>query len=286
MLRVLLAYSQYSLEKHTLEKHPSMLVSTIISYLETIAPPGYQESYDNARLITGSPDWTVTGVLTTLDCIEATVEEAVAEGCNLIVAHHPIVFKGLKSLTGSDYVERTVIKAIKAEVAIYAIHTNLDNVLEYGVNQRIGQRLGLQDMEILAPKPGMEPHIGSGLVGNLSAPMSEDDFLRYLRYQMQTPLVRHTRLLGKPVQRVALCGGAGSFLLPQARRAGADVFVTADYKYHEFFDADGQLIIADIGHYESEQFTIDLLAELISEKFRNFAVRCTKVATNPVQYLF
>ncbi|RMD72231.1 MAG: Nif3-like dinuclear metal center hexameric protein, partial [Bacteroidetes bacterium] len=293
-------------------------ITDVIEVLESIAPPVYQESYDNAGLIVGDPNAPVRGVLCCLDAIEEVVDEAIRLDCNLVVAHHPIVFRGLKRLTGANYVERTVLKAIKHDVAIYAIHTNLDNVLHRGVNERIAQRLGLTDCRILAPKqvlqvavwhfaeapthalvealeelPGtacqtdgprvevryptgsaravhalMAQHggqlwsvraderpadqIGSGLVGLLPEPMPETAFLDLLKERMQTGCIRHTRLLGKPVRRVALCGGAGGFLLRQAIAVGADFFVTADYKYHEFFDADNQIVIADIGHYESE----------------------------------
>ena len=261
-----------------------MQLQTLLDFLETIAPPHLQESYDNAQLIVGDPRTEITGVLTCLDSTEAVVAEAVATGCNVIVAHHPIVFRGLKSLTGKTYIERTVIAAIKHDVAIYAIHTNLDNVLRHGVNERIAQRLGLVDHRILAPKTPTEPTVGSGLVGQLPAALSETDFLALVKERLGAGVIKHTALLGQPVRTVAVCGGAGGFLLEAAVRAGAQVFVTADYKYHEFFDADGRLLIADVGHYESEQFTIQLLQEIISSKFSNFAARCTTVRTNPVHY--
>jgi dinuclear metal center YbgI/SA1388 family protein len=261
-------------------------IRKVTTYLETIAPRQLQESYDNAGLIVGDPDREVTGVLTCLDSTEAIVAEAAERGCNLIVAHHPIVFRGLKSITGRNYVERTVIAAIKHDIAIYAIHTNLDNVRFQGVNERIAQRLGLSQLEILAPKPApeMDQPVGSGMIGILPAAMTEQAFLTHVKERMGASVIRHTELLGHPIRRVALCGGAGSFLLPQARAAGAQAFVTADYKYHEFFDADGRILIADIGHFESEQFTIDLLCELIREKFRTFAVLQTQHTTNPVRY--
>lgn len=332
-----------------------MTVREITSYLEGIAPGQYQESYDNSGLLVGNPKMEVTGVMVCLDSIEAVLDEAIAKGCNLVVAHHPIVFGGLKRLNGNNYVERVVMKAIKADLALYAIHTNLDNVYIDGVNTKIAERLGLTQTKILAPKKmeqklegivdaeqaddlkaaieglgfnilvhqGMESkanfaitytagrdnlvhkamqrvgatalnrialegksrHVGSGMIGILPEAMEERVFLQYLKDKMATDCVRHTALLGKPIQKVAVCGGAGSFLLNQAIRQQADCFVTADYKYHQFFDADGQIIIADIGHYESEQFTIDLLAELLSEKFSNFAIHRTGVRTNPVSYL-
>ena len=258
-------------------------IQTVTDYLETIAPPHLQESYDNAGLIVGDPTKVVTGILTSLDCTEAIVEEAAVRGCNVVVAHHPIVFRGLKRLNGANYVERTVIKAIKLGVAIYAIHTNLDNVRYRGVNERIAQRLGLANLRLLKPK-NEEATVGSGMVGELPEPMSEPDFLSMLKERMQATVVRHTPLLGDAVTTVAVAGGAGGFLLPDAKRAGARVFVTADYKYHEFFDADGDLVICDIGHYESEQFTTQLLAELLTKEFTTFAVLSTERNTNPVRY--
>jgi dinuclear metal center YbgI/SA1388 family protein len=261
-------------------------IKEITAHLESIAPAHYQEGYDNAGLITGDAAWPVTNVLCSLDCTEAIIEEAIEWGCNLVVAHHPIVFKGLKRLNGRNYVERTIIKAIKNDVAIYAIHTNLDNVLHRGVNAKIAEKLGLQNLSILLPKAEMNNlEVGAGVIGELPAEVSESLFLQQLKETMLAGCVRHTRLLGKPIKTVAVCGGSGSFLLPTAIARRADVYVTADFKYHEFFDADGHLVIADIGHYESEQFTIDLLHEIISEKFTTFAPLKTSVNTNPVHYL-
>ncbi|MCC6283488.1 MAG: Nif3-like dinuclear metal center hexameric protein [Saprospiraceae bacterium] len=261
-----------------------MRIHHILSILESIAPPYLQESYDNAGLIVGDPEQEVTGILFCLDSTEAVVEEAIALGCNLVIAHHPIVFRGLKRFNGSNYVERTVIQAIRKQVALYAIHTNLDNVYRQGVNAKIAEKLGLKDTRILLPKTG-ETEIGAGMLGFLPEPMLETDFLQHTKTALRAGCVRHTALRGRPVQTVAVCGGSGSFLLPEALRAGADVFVTADFKYHEFFDAEGRLVVADIGHYESEQFTIELLFQIIQEKFPTFALHCTKVNTNPVFYL-
>ncbi|MBK8557266.1 MAG: Nif3-like dinuclear metal center hexameric protein [Lewinellaceae bacterium] len=261
-----------------------MRIQDFTQVLEHIAPPYLQESYDNAGLIVGNPHTEVSGVLFCLDSTEAIVEEAVSKGCNLIVAHHPIVFRGLKRFNGANYVERTVISAIQQGVALYAIHTNLDNVHQSGVNSKIAEKLGLLQTEILMPKPGLAL-VGAGLTGFLPTPMAEIDFLHHVKQALQTGCVRYTALRGKAVHKVAVCGGSGSFLLGEALRAGADAFVTADFKYHEFFDAEGQLIIADVGHYESEQFTIELLFDIISEKFPNFALHCTELNTNPVNYL-
>jgi dinuclear metal center YbgI/SA1388 family protein len=261
-----------------------MRIKDIIQVLESVAPPQLQESYDNAGLIVGDPETPLKGVLFCLDSTEAIVDEAIQKGCNLIVAHHPIVFKGLKRFNGAGYVERTVIKAIRSNIALYAIHTNLDNVHSQGVNAKIAQKLGLADTRVLSPKPG-QTDIGAGLLGNLAAPMEELDFLKMVKTALRTDCVRHTALRGRPVQRVAVCGGSGSFLLRDALAAGADAFVTADFKYHEFFDAEGRLVIADVGHFESEQFTIELLFEIIYEKYPTFALHCTEANTNPVYYL-
>lgn len=363
-----------------------MTVGEIIRELEVVAPPSYQESYDNAGLLTGQRQWACTGVVCALDVTEAVIAEAATAGCNLVVVHHPVIFGGLKRLTGSNYVERTVIAAIKHDIAIYAIHTNLDNVIA-GVNDRIAERLGLGQRQILSPKGGLliklvtfvptaqagvvrealfaagagqigkysecsfnvsgegtfkgteatqpfvgkpgqahtekeerievilpavqqkavvsallkaHPYeevaydlfhlandfqqVGSGLVGELPVAMPEAAFLGLLKEAFGLQVIRHTPLLGKLVKKIALCGGSGSFLTGKAIAAGADVYVTADVKYHEFFDADGRILLADIGHWESEQFTIDLLYDILLAKFPTFALLKSKVKTNPVSY--
>lgn len=361
-------------------------IQDVISYLEQLAPSAYQESYDNATLICGDRNVDINGIVCSLDCTEAVVDEAISLGANLIVAHHPIVFKGLKSLTGRNYVERTVIKAIKNDIAIFAIHTNLDHVA-MGVNKRICDRLGLTLTKILQPKKqilsklvffvpvedkgkvldavfaagagqigeytdcsfqveGMgtftpsesaNPHIGkpgvpqfekevrvevilpsyqssrvisamkkvhpyeevafylstlenenqevgAGMIGQLPTPIEEEEFLDHLKTKMNLNVLKHTGLTGKKISKVAVCGGAGIFLLSDAKRSGADAFVTSDVKYHEFFDAEGQLILCDIGHYESEIFTKELLGEHLSQNFPNIALYLTKVVTNPTSY--
>jgi dinuclear metal center YbgI/SA1388 family protein len=269
----------------------AVTISELTTYLESIAPSHYQEDYDNSGLLVGDPNAEITGVMIALDATEAVIDEAVAKGCNLLVAHHPIIFRGLKRLTGRNYVERVVIKAIREGVALYAIHTNLDNVYRNGVNGKIAEKLGLENTRILSAKPlvknglpAPDPEVGSGMIGTLPRSMSEIDFLQHLKSSMQVGCIKYTPLRNHEVRTVAICGGSGGFLLPKAITAGADVFVTADYKYHEFFDADGQIVIADIGHYESEQFTIELLHEIISKKYSNFARYCTSVKTNPVHY--
>jgi dinuclear metal center YbgI/SA1388 family protein len=364
-----------------------LVVKDITDYLESIAPLAYQESYDNAGLLTGDPSMEVNGILVTLDCTEAVVDEAIKRNCNLIVAHHPIIFRGLKRLTGRNYVERTVISAIKNGIGIYAIHTNLDNV-HNGVNRKICEKLGLINTRILEPRrhvlsklvtfiptenagnvltalyaagagnignyencsfrvdgqgtfkptekarpaigqrhvqevvaetrvevifpaylqsniltalrashpyeevayyvtalenPNQE--VGSGMIGELERPLEPSEFLKRLKESMDLKLIRHTRLIEQPITKVAVCGGAGSFLLPVARKAGAQAFVSADFKYHEFFDAEDQLVIADIGHYESEVFTKELIGEVLTKKFPTFAINFSSTVTNPISYL-
>lgn len=265
-----------------------MILKEITDYLEQVAPLRFQESYDNAGLIVGDKNMKVSGVMVSLDATEAVIDDAIAQNCNVVVSHHPIVFKGIRKFNPNYYVDRAVIKAIKHDVALYAIHTNLDNVLQDGVNQKIGKRLGLSDIKPLrqhAAAP-MEAayELGSGATGTLSPSLSGSELIAYVKDKMGLQVIKHTEVLDQKITKVALCGGSGSFLLPQAISAGAQVFITADYKYHEFFDANGEIMIMDIGHYESEYYTIELLHELLSKKFPNFAARSTKVVTNPVFY--
>jgi dinuclear metal center YbgI/SA1388 family protein len=267
-----------------------MQIIEIIHALESFAPISFQESYDNSGLIVGDPLWQCSGILCTLDSTEAVILEAKAAGCNLVIAHHPIIFGGLKQLNGKNYVEKTVITAIKNDIAIYAIHTNLDNVID-GVCSTITSKLGLLNKKILLPKATLNnsevnenQSIGSGLIADLPEPMEEKGFLQMLQTSFNLQVIRHTVLLGKPIQKVAVCGGAGSFLLPAAIAAGADIFISADFKYHEFFDAEERILIADIGHWESEQFTIGLLIDILQAKFPTFAVLKSVIKTNPVNY--
>jgi dinuclear metal center YbgI/SA1388 family protein len=364
-----------------------MRASEIISILESFAPPVYQESYDNSGLQVGDSSTEVTGVLLSLDITEAVIEEALRRGCNMIIAHHPIIFSGLKRLAGRTYVERVVTLAIKKDVILYAAHTNLDNA-RAGVNAIIAEKLGLQKTSILqmmtttlrklytfAPhkdadkirdalfaagagdigkykecsfntegkgtfKPDADANpvigeaggprespdevkievlvqqhkeakvlqalfdshpyeevafefihlhnanqeLGAGLIGVLPEPMEGHAFLKYVKRAMNTACIRHTAILDKPIQKVAICGGSGSFLLKDAMASGADAFITADYKYHQFFDADGRILIADIGHWESEQYTPELIQRILGKKLRNFALLLSETTTNPVNY--
>jgi len=262
-----------------------MKISNITLFLESLAPLSFQEDYDNCGLLLGSAETDCRGVMISLDATEEVIEEAGKRGCNLVISHHPLIFRGIRQISNESGTGRAIISAIKNEIAVYAIHTNLDNIL-LGVNSAIAGKLGLENLRFLLPKTGKgtEGIAGSGLVGELSEPMGEEPFLRLLQRQFRIPLIRHTALTGKPVHRVALCGGAGSFLITNALSAKADFFVTSDIRYHEFFEAEGKLVMADIGHYESEQYTTDLLFDAILKKFPNFAVLKAGAATNPVHY--
>ncbi len=362
-------------------------IKEVTSFLDRVAPSSLQESYDNAGLIVGDYNATVTGIVVCLDSVEQTVEEAIRVGANLIVAHHPIVFKGLKRFNGSDYVQRTVIKAIQNNIAIYATHTNLDSV-ENGVSWKIAKKLGVRNLKVLSPKggrlmkletfvpgkdaetvmeamfkagagsigkysecsfvtegkgtflanAGANPHVGEigkrhqeqeikvevvfsvddqsavisvlldthpyesvayflfklenehptqglGVVGEIDQEQETLEFLSKIKEVMKAGVVRYTKPVKSMVKRIAICGGSGSFLLSAAKKAHADIFLTSDFKYHEFFDSENQLVIADIGHFESEQYTSELLYEILSQKFSTFAVRISAINTNPVNYL-
>lgn len=264
-----------------------MQLNELITYLHSIAPPYLQEDYDNAGLITGHGDMEIKGVLICLDALEAVIDEAITLNCNIVVAHHPIIFRGLKKLNGTNYIERTIIKAIKNDIAIFAIHTNLDNVFTHGVNTKIAEKLNLINQAILSPKPNVlynDSAVGAGMIGHLERPMSSDYFLEYLKDKMELTTIKHTHLCKSTITKVAVCGGSGCFLLDTAKKHGADIFISSDFKYHEYFDADNEIIIADIGHFESEKYTIDLLYDLIINKFSTFATHCTKIVTNPIKF--
>jgi dinuclear metal center YbgI/SA1388 family protein len=259
-----------------------MKIKNVINHLESFAALEYQEEYDNSGLITGDPETECTGVLVSLDCTESLISEAVDKNCNLIVSHHPLIFRPIRRITQENMSGRTIIAAIRAGITVYAIHTNLDNILE-GVNARIADKLGLINRELLFPKNN-NPSLGSGLIGNLKIPLSAEGLLKHLKQTFHVPVVKHSPVIEKTISRVALCGGAGSFLISNALQAKADFFITADIRYHEFFGGEGKMVIADIGHFESEQFTVDLLHEIIVNKFRNFAVLKSGIITNPVNY--
>ena len=364
-----------------------MKVNDIVSSIEEMAPVSYQESYDNAGLLVGSYDTEVSGVLICLDVVESVVEEAINKGANLIIAHHPIVFKGLKRFNGNNYVERTVMLAIQNNIAIYAAHTNLDSV-KGGVSDRICDLIGLQNKRILSPLAGdlnklvtfvpieyaqkvkealfnvgagsignydscsfsnegkgtfranegadpfvgeigkvhhenetrietvfpkhlkgkilsalfknhpyeelafdvyqlenVNPNVGLGMIGELEKEEDSLQFLKRIKKIFGSACIKHTDLIKDKIKTVAVCGGSGSSLLRKAIAQKADVYVSGDFKYHEFFDAEEKIIIADIGHYESEQFTSDIFYEIVTKKFPNFAVYISDINSNPIKYL-
>ncbi|WP_147678375.1 Nif3-like dinuclear metal center hexameric protein [Algibacter pacificus] len=363
-----------------------MIIQDVINHLEQLAPLAYAEDFDNVGLLVGNKNNKLTGVLVTLDTLETVVDEAIENNCNLIVSFHPIIFKGLKKITGKNYVERVVLKAIKNDIAIYSMHTALDNA-QQGVNHMICEQLQLKNQRILTPKSGTikklstyvpknkaeqlrnalfsagagnignysncslniagtgtfnpnaianpvigkkgETHleeetnitvtyakhlesqiietlfkthsyeevayeittlenknqnIGMGMIGEFHKAMDETTFLSHVKTKMNTGFIRHSQFINKTIKKVAVLGGSGSFAIQAAKAAGADAFVTADLKYHDFFMAENHILLADIGHYESEQYTKNLLVAYLTKKITNFAIILSKTNTNPVKY--
>jgi dinuclear metal center YbgI/SA1388 family protein len=263
-----------------------MKIKEITDYIEALAPLHYAEDFDNVGLLVGTYETEVSGVLVALDTLEETVDEAIAANCNLIVSFHPIIFSGIKKLNGTTYVERVVLKAIKNNIAIYATHTALDNV-KNGVSGKICEVLGLENSRVLIPKTNSTSKevIGMGMLGELTTEMNEVDFLHFLKSTMKTSCVRHSEFIGKTIKTVAVLGGSGSFAIENAIHSKADAYISADFKYHDFFKAEKQLLLADIGHYESEQFTKNLLVEYLTKKFTNFAIILSEKSTNPIYYI-
>ena len=261
-----------------------MKAKQVFDALEQYAPLPLQDSYDNAGLQIGlTAEQEVAGALLCLDVTEAVIDEAERMGCNLIVAHHPLLFRGLKSITGQSYVERCVIKAIQKGIGIYAAHTNLDNA-EGGVNYRIAATLGLTYLSFLDAKPGAVA-AGAGVIGELPVAEDELEFLERVKALFGIRCMRHNQLRGRKIRRVALCGGAGGFLLSDAIAQGADAFLTGEMRYHDYFGHEDELLIAEMGHYESEQYTIDLLAEVLHRQFPELKIVRTSLNTNPINYL-
>ena len=260
-----------------------MKAKQVFDALEQYAPLPLQDGYDNAGLQIGlTEEQEVTGALLCLDVTEVIIDEAEHVGCNLIVAHHPLLFHGLKSITGKNYVERCVVKAIRKGIGIYAAHTNLDNA-EGGVNYRIAEKIGLKNISFLDAKPGMAA--GSGVVGELLEEEDEQRFLERVKTLFGIRCIRHNQFCGRKIRRVALCGGAGGFLLSQAIEQGADAFLTGEMRYHDYFGHEGELLIAEMGHYESEQYTVDLLADVLARQFPELKLVKTSNNTNPINYL-
>lgn len=261
-----------------------MKAKQILDALEQYAPLPLQDGFDNAGLQIGlTAEQEVTGALLCLDVTEAVIDEAEREGCNLVVAHHPLLFHGLKSITGKSYVERCVLKAIRKGIAIYAAHTNLDNA-QGGVNYRIAEKIGLTNLSFLDEKDAAIP-AGAGVIGELAVAEGEREFLVRLKSLFGIECIRHNALCGRKIRRVALCGGAGGFLLPHAVAQGADAFLTGEMRYHDYFGHEDELLIAEMGHYESEQYTTDIFMEVLGSRFPELKIVKTSLNTNPINYL-
>ena len=260
-----------------------MTINDILDCITEVAPLHWQESYDNAGLQVGDLNAEARKALICLDITEEIVDEAIAKKCNLIISHHPLIFKGLKHLTPETYIERAVMKAIKYDVAMISMHTNLDNSY-LGVSRVLAERLGLKNLQILQPS-GCEPELcGAGMVGDFDSSMEEAEFLQLVSQTIGTPCLRHSSLTGKTIRRVALCGGSGSPFFADALRQKADAYLTADIKYHDFFLPEGRVLLVDGGHFETEQFTKELINELIRKKFPKFAAEIAETRTNAVCY--
>ena len=265
-------------------------VSEILSYITEVAPIHWQESYDNSGLLVGDANALVDKVLLTLDLTEKVIDEAIENSFHLVISHHPLIFKGLKNILVDDTTGRIITKAIKHDISIAAMHTNIDNSF-YGVNRVLAEQLGLKNLNILHPNISSSQHlgdsetqVGSGMIGYFENEMSEKDFLKIIKGKLNVGAIRHSELLDKPIKKVAVCGGSGSFLIGDAKRCGADAYITADLKYHDFFEADNEILIVDAGHFETEQFTKQLFADIILKKNPKFAVQISRVNTNSVNY--
>lgn len=262
-----------------------MKVNDITHLIEAHAPLHYQESYDNCGMQVGDPEMEVSGVLITLDVTETVIDEAIRKGCNLIIAHHPLIFHGPKKICGRNYVERCIIKAIKNDIAIYASHTCMDKAAN-GVSAKMAEKLGVSIDSPLEIEKVNGEEIGLGVIGHLPQPEEARQFLLRVKETFQVGSVRHTAFTeGKSVKKIALCGGSSAEFIDNAIKAQADVFVTADVKYHQFFDVEERIIVADIGHFESEQFTKEIFFEIISKINPKFAVYISESKTNPINYL-
>lgn len=265
-----------------------MKTGEIIDYLDRQFKPEYQEDYDNAGFLIGDAESNYTGALITLDVTPDTIDEAIDKGLSLIVSHHPLIFTGLKRITNNDATSRMVSKLIKNNISVYAAHTNLDN-LDWGVNGILANKIGLTDCHILRPSQASIPDIGAGMVGFLPQPMPIYDFLSLVKARLGIPILRTSQFIiqnsKSKIHRVAVCGGSGSFLIGDAKSAGADIFLTGDLKYHDFQQADDKMIIADIGHYESEQFSKEIFYSVISEKFSNFACQISEKSGSYINYI-
>ena len=261
----------------------NMTIKDILNCITDVAPLHWQESYDNAGLQVGDLNSEARKALICLDITEEVVDEAIAKNCNVIVSHHPLIFRGLKHLTPETYIERAVMKAVKHDIAMISMHTNLDNSC-LGVSRVLAERLGLKKLHLLQPSESEPELCGAGMVGEFEIPMEEDDFLNLVAETIGSPCLRHSALTGRRIQKVALCGGAGVPFMQDALRQKVDAYLTADIKYHDFFVPEGNVLLVDGGHFETEQFTKELICELIRKKFPTFAAEIAETKTNSVHY--
>ena len=262
----------------------SVKIRQVLDALEQFAPLPLQESWDNAGLQLGLTEADVSGALLCLDVNEQIVDEAIRKGCNLIVSHHPLLFRGLKQISGADYVQRCVIKALKNDIVIISMHTNMDNA-KNGVNWKIAERLGLQKCQFFAQKQVGDVEAGSGVIGSLPQPMAADDFVLMVKRQFGVECALCNELLRRPIQKVALCGGAGDFLLDDALHQGADAFITGEMHYHQYFGYEQRIQICVIGHYQSEQFTSEIFRDIINKECPGVRTEIAETNTNPILYI-
>lgn len=265
------------------KKAESVKIKEVIKALERFAPLPLQESWDNAGLQVGLTEAEVSGALLCLDVTCQIVDEAIAKGCNLIVSHHPLIFRKLARITGEDYVQQAVMKALANNIAIISMHTNMDNA-RGGVNFRIARKMGLKNVRFMSAKTVDGVECGSGVVGELEEPMAADDFIIMLKKTFGVECVQANQLLRRPIRTVAMCGGSGSFLLDEAVAVGADAFLTGEMHYHEFFGREQQIQIAVIGHYQSEQFTSEIFKEIIQAECEGVECFIAETCTNPIMY--
>jgi len=259
-------------------------IKQVLCALEQFAPLPLQESWDNAGLQVGLTEAEVSGALLCLDVNESIIDEAIAKGCNLIVSHHPLLFRGLKQVGDSNYVQRCVIKAIKNDIVVVSMHTNLDNAKD-GVNWKIAEKLGLTDVEFFAQKSVDGVEAGSGVVGYLAEPQAAAVFVQTVKARFQVACAQCNELLERPIRKVAICGGAGDFLLDDAVSQGADAFITGEMHYHQYFDYEQKIQICVIGHYQSEQYTTEVFADIISKACPEVRTVIAETNTNPIIYI-
>ena len=261
-----------------------MKIKEVLSALERFAPLPLQESWDNAGLQVGLTETEVSGALLCLDVNEKIVDEAIQKGCNLIVSHHPLLFRGLKTISDLTDVQRTVMKAIENRICVISMHTNMDNAFG-GVNFKIAEKLRLVDVAFLASKNVDGIESGSGVVGTLAEPMAADDFVIAVKKAFDVECAMCNELLHRPIQKVAICGGAGDFLLDDAIKAGADAFITGEMHYHQYFGYEQRIQICVIGHYQSEQYTSEIFRKIINESCPDVKTIIAETCTNPIMYL-